>query len=99
LVRAKFNPKLAAFIAQCYKIIAQTNHDASEGATAKRDLANQMLHLFIGTRLLYDKDKPELPNVVYSVVDINAVGDSVRLNGKVYNLHNAEQFNEFKQEL
>lgn len=99
LVRAKFNSKLAAFIAQCYKIIAQTNHDASENATAKRDLANQMLHLFIGTRLIYDKEKPELPNVVYSISDMNGVGDVVRLNGQAYNLHNTEQFNKFKQEL
>lgn len=99
LIRAKFNPKLAAFIAQCYKIIAQTNHDASENATAKRDLANQMLHLFIGTRLIYDKEKPELPNIVYSVSDMNGVGDVVRLNGQAYNLHNTEQFNKFKQEL
>ena len=56
-----------------------------------------MLHLFIGTRLVYDKTKPQLPNVVYT--NPQDGGDSVYLNGTKYNLHNDEDFNKFKQEL
>lgn len=99
LVRAKFNTKLAGFIAQCFKVIAETNHDGGEAATAKRDLAKQMLHLFIGTRLIYDKTKPELPNIVYSNPDLGGTGDTVRLNGTIYNMHDAEDFEKFKAEL
>lgn len=97
LVRAKFSPKIASFIAQCYRAIAETNHDAGQNASDRRDLAKQMLHLFIGTRLIYDKTKPQLPNVVYT--NPQDGGDSVYLNGTKYNLHNDEEFNKFKQEL
>lgn len=97
LVRAKFNPKLANFIAQCFKVIAQTNHEGGEDASAKRTLANSMLHLFIGTRLVYDKTKPSHPNIVY--IDPATNGDFVYLNGTKYNLHDAESFKKFAEQL
>ena len=74
LVRPKFKGKLAQFIATCFKIIAETNHQAGYDSQKKRMLANQMLHLFIGTRKTYEKGKQELPNIIYTY------GYSVRIN-------------------
>lgn len=93
LIKSKFNDKLATFIAHCFKVITETNHTADEENQKKRTIANQMLHLFIGQRLVYKKDQPELPNVVYTN------GDAVRLNEKEYVLSDKQQFSEFAKEL
>ena len=93
LIKSKFNKNLANFIAQCFKVIAETNHTAEEDSQKRRTIANQMLHLFIGQRLVYKKDQEELPNIVYTN------GDSVRLNGNEYYLLDKKQLSDFAKEL
>lgn len=93
LIKSKFNKNLANFIAQCFKVIAETNHTAEEDSQKRRIVANQMLHLFIGQRLVYKKDQEELPNIVYTN------GDSVRLNGNEYYLLDKKQLSDFAKEL
>jgi len=93
LTRSKFNKQLAYFIANCYRVMAMTNHQATEESQKNRTIANQLLHLFIGKRLVHNSDKQELPNVVY----IN--GDAVRVNGKEFILFDNQQFEQFVKEL
>lgn len=93
LIKSKFDAKIANFIAQCFKVIAETNHTADTENQNRRTLANQMLHLFIGQRLTYKKGEYELPNIVYTN------GDAVRLNGNEYILTDEQQFKDFAKEL
>lgn len=93
LIKSKFNSKTAAFIGQCFRIIAETNHTADEQNQNRRTLANQMLHLFIGTRLIYNKNKNEIDGVVYTN------GDSVRVNGKEFFILDDQQLKDFIKEL
>lgn len=93
IIKSKFNINIANFIAQCFKVISETNHTADEENQKRRKTANQMLHLFIGQRLVYKKDQEEFPNIVYTN------GDAVRLNGVEYILSDDEQFKNFAKEL
>ena len=93
LIKSKFNKNIANFIAQCYRVIILTNNTVDDSNQNRRNLANQMLHLFIGQRLVSKQGTQEYPNIVY----MN--GDGVRLNGTQYFLRKDEDFAKFATEL
>ena len=95
IVKSKFTPKIAAFIAQCYRVLSDTNAAADAESTAKRKFVKQMLSVLVGKQLIYRNDKERLPNVVYTSGD----GGAVNLNGSWYLLSDDEQFKLFVKEL
>ena len=100
LTRSKFNAKIAKFVGQCFRIIAETNHSAEENAQKKRQVAIRMLHFFIGQRLTYKPGQEELPNIVYTKSESGiAFGDVIRLNGRDYNIINNQDLSDLVKEL